>query len=45
MSGKANMSKDELFIMSVLINAILLSVVLNYYDYYKKQQKNAGANK
>jgi hypothetical protein len=43
MSGKANMSKDELFLISMFFNVILLSVALNYYDYYKKKI-DAGAN-
>lgn len=43
-SGKANMSKDELFVLSVLFNVILISLVMNYYDYYKKQN-NESANK
>lgn len=44
MSGKANLSKDESFLISMFFNVILFSIALNYYDYYK-QQKNAGTNK
>jgi hypothetical protein len=40
--GKANMSKDERFVLSVFFNLVLLSIALNYYEEYKKQQKRNG---
>jgi hypothetical protein len=40
--GKANMSKDEIFLISVMFNVVLLSIVWNYYEKYKKQQNGSS---